>query len=152
MFSTLQAWTIVGIASVIWLALSVVGAVNGGPASILALSDLIPLLLRQQVFELGQGGMGSLPVQVAPQVFNQTGAERDCDRLFGCEDQRRHLVATHQRKAAVRSAFGKNGDTHFIQSRKVSVQGAHGDAALFGQGRGRPLGLPGEFRPVANVL
>jgi SMODS-associating 2TM, beta-strand rich effector domain len=45
MFSTLQAWTIVGIASVIWLALSVVGTVNGGPASILVLSDLIPLLL-----------------------------------------------------------------------------------------------------------
>ena len=25
---------------------------------------------------------------------------------------------------------------------KMPVQGAHGDAALFGQGRGRPLGLP----------
>jgi hypothetical protein len=45
MFSTLQAWTFVGIASVIWLALSIVGAVNGGPGVILALSDLIPLLL-----------------------------------------------------------------------------------------------------------
>jgi hypothetical protein len=45
MFSTLQAWTIVGVASVIWLALSIVGAANGGPAVILALSDLIPTLL-----------------------------------------------------------------------------------------------------------
>lgn len=45
MFSTLQAWTVVGIASVLWLALSIAGAVNGGPGVILALSDLIPLLL-----------------------------------------------------------------------------------------------------------
>ena len=45
MFSTLQAWTIVGIASVIWLALSIVGAFSGGPTVILALSDLIPFLL-----------------------------------------------------------------------------------------------------------
>lgn len=45
MFSSPQTWTIVGIASVIWLALSIVGAVNGGPAAILVLSDLIPTLL-----------------------------------------------------------------------------------------------------------
>lgn len=45
MFSTLQAWTIVGTASVIWLALSIVGTVNGGPAAVLVLSDLIPTLL-----------------------------------------------------------------------------------------------------------
>ena len=35
---------------------------------------------------------------------------------------------------------------------KMPVQGAHGDATVFGQGRGRPLGLPGEFRPVLNLL
>jgi hypothetical protein len=45
MLSNLQSWTVVGIASVIWLALSIVGAVNGGPSVILALSDLIPVLL-----------------------------------------------------------------------------------------------------------
>ena len=35
---------------------------------------------------------------------------------------------------------------------KVPVQGAHGDATQPGQGRGRPLGLPGEFRPVLNMF
>ena len=45
MLSNLQAWTVVGIVGIIWLALSIVGTVNGGPAAILALSDTIPLLL-----------------------------------------------------------------------------------------------------------
>lgn len=52
MFSSLQAWTIVGIASVIWLALSIVGAANGGPTAILVVSDLIPtLLIGMSLFE-----------------------------------------------------------------------------------------------------
>ncbi len=46
MFSEIQAWTIVGLASALWLALSFVGITTGGGlATVLALSDTIPLIL-----------------------------------------------------------------------------------------------------------
>jgi SMODS-associating 2TM, beta-strand rich effector domain len=53
MFSEIQAWTIVGVASTLWLALSIVGITSGGGlASVLALSDTIPLvLLGLSIFE-----------------------------------------------------------------------------------------------------
>lgn len=53
MLSEIQTWTIVGIASVIWLALSIVGVTSGGNlATVVALSDTIPLLLlSMSVFE-----------------------------------------------------------------------------------------------------
>ena len=40
--------------------------------------------------------------------------------------------------------------THLLE--KVPVQGAHRDATQLGQGRGRPFGLPGEFRPVLDMF
>jgi hypothetical protein len=53
MFSTIQAWTIVAVTSLLWIALSIVGAVNGGPGVILALSDLIPfLIIGMTLFEM----------------------------------------------------------------------------------------------------
>lgn len=45
MLSDLQSWTIVGLASLGWLALSAVGFVSGGPANVLVISDIVPLLL-----------------------------------------------------------------------------------------------------------
>ena len=45
MLTNLQTWTIVGIAAALWLALSVVGKVDGGLNSIWDLADLIPVLL-----------------------------------------------------------------------------------------------------------
>jgi hypothetical protein len=46
MFAEIQVWTIIGVASVLWLALSIVGVTSGGSlATVIALSDTIPLLL-----------------------------------------------------------------------------------------------------------
>jgi hypothetical protein len=45
MLSDLQTWTIVGLASLIWLALSAVGIAAGGPTAALAIADVVPLLL-----------------------------------------------------------------------------------------------------------
>jgi hypothetical protein len=52
MLSNLQTWTIVGLASIIWLALSAVGVASGGPAAALAIADVVPvLLLGASIFE-----------------------------------------------------------------------------------------------------
>lgn len=44
MLSTLQTWTIVGIAALIWLPLSLLGVASGGPAAVLWLSDLLAVV------------------------------------------------------------------------------------------------------------
>jgi hypothetical protein len=50
--SDLQTWTIVGLASIVWLALSTVGMAAGGPTAALVIADVIPvLLLAASVFE-----------------------------------------------------------------------------------------------------
>lgn len=52
MLSELQTWTIVGVASAVWLALSLVGLTNGGWNSISAIAELLPLsLLGASLFE-----------------------------------------------------------------------------------------------------
>ena len=53
MFAEIQVWTIIGVASLLWLALSVVGVTSGGSlATVVALSDTIPvLLLGMSLFE-----------------------------------------------------------------------------------------------------
>ena len=43
MLSELQAWTVVFLAGVIWLALAVVGAISGGIESLWSIADVIPL-------------------------------------------------------------------------------------------------------------
>ena len=45
MLSTLQTWTIVGIAALVWLPLSLLGVASGGPAAVLWLSDLLAVVL-----------------------------------------------------------------------------------------------------------
>lgn len=45
MLSDLQTWTVIGLAALLWLPISLVGAINGGPGVALALSDLISMLL-----------------------------------------------------------------------------------------------------------
>ena len=45
MLSTLQTWTVVGIAALIWLPLSLLGVAAGGPAAVLWLSDLLAVVL-----------------------------------------------------------------------------------------------------------
>lgn len=45
MLSDLQTWTVVGLAALVWLALSAVGIASGGPTAALAIADVIPLLL-----------------------------------------------------------------------------------------------------------
>jgi hypothetical protein len=45
MVTDLQTWTILGLASLIWLPLSVLGFVNGGPGAVLGLSDALAVIL-----------------------------------------------------------------------------------------------------------
>jgi hypothetical protein len=45
MLSNLQTWTIVGLAALIWLPLSLLGVATGGPAAVLWLSDLLAIVL-----------------------------------------------------------------------------------------------------------
>jgi hypothetical protein len=45
MLSNLQTYTIVGIAALIWLPLSLIGFVSGGPAAVLGLSDAVAVIL-----------------------------------------------------------------------------------------------------------
>jgi SMODS-associating 2TM, beta-strand rich effector domain len=53
MIAEIQVWTIVGVASVIWLALSIIGVTSGGSVgAVVGLSDIIPLLLLgMSIFE-----------------------------------------------------------------------------------------------------
>ena len=41
MVTELQTWTILGLAALIWLPLSALGFVNGGPAALLGMSDVL---------------------------------------------------------------------------------------------------------------
>jgi hypothetical protein len=45
MLSNLQTYTVLGIAALIWLPLSLIGFVNGGPAAVLGLSDAVAVVL-----------------------------------------------------------------------------------------------------------
>jgi predicted pore-forming effector associated with SMODS systems len=45
MLSNLQTYTLMGIAALIWLPLSLIGFVNGGPATVLALSDALAIVV-----------------------------------------------------------------------------------------------------------
>jgi hypothetical protein len=45
MLSNLQSWTVVGLASLVWLGLVAVGVAQGGPRAALDLGNVIPLLL-----------------------------------------------------------------------------------------------------------
>lgn len=52
MLSDLQTWTVIGLAALIWLALSAIGIASGGPTAALAIADVIPfLLLAASLFE-----------------------------------------------------------------------------------------------------
>jgi hypothetical protein len=52
MLSDLQTWTVIGLAALVWLALSAVGIASGGPAAALAIADVVPfLLLAASLFE-----------------------------------------------------------------------------------------------------
>jgi hypothetical protein len=45
MVTELQTWTILGLAALIWLPLSVLGFVNGGPAAVLGMSDILAAVI-----------------------------------------------------------------------------------------------------------
>jgi len=45
MLSNLQTYTVMGLAGLIWLPLSLIGFVNGGPAAVLALSDALAVVV-----------------------------------------------------------------------------------------------------------
>ena len=112
----------------------VVGAMEPGRQQCPARpGDLVPLLVGEEVIQFSQCPLRGVAVQLAPHLLHQAGAQVDSDRFLRRKDERRHLVAAHQRKSAVGAALGVDRDAHLVQHGNVTVDGTHRDAQFLCQ-------------------
>jgi hypothetical protein len=94
---------------------------------------LVPLLVGEHVVEFGQRSPGGVLVQLAPHLSHLAGSQVHSDGLLRGEDQWGHLVASHQREAAVGTALGVDRDAHIVQHGNVAMNRTHGNAQLLSQ-------------------
>ena len=72
---------------------------------VVATHERAKIAFGQQVFEFCQGAARGFTIQLAPYFFNNAGSQNNGNSFFKRKDQRRHLVASHEGKSAIRATF-----------------------------------------------